>query len=135
MFDRSRPVRYIEFVPGVRSLVQRVARALVWTFVAGLSMPALSAAHGADSDAVFCLENGVTASRSGLHLGDPAGRSDAGHCLLCHWTRAVSTATPMPATCAHEVLGATAVRVTARSLAPVTRVATDLSTRAPPACA
>jgi len=77
----------------VRHLRHAIARALIATFLAGLTAPALSASHGATGDDASC--------GPGLVAGHPRQQFEPvlppvvdDHCALCHWLRAVGGAAP-----------------------------------------
>jgi hypothetical protein len=66
-------------------------------FFGVLAVPVVAGVHLAWNDDSFCEEADL-APRHATQLTTEHAPIDASHCAVCHWMRAVASATPRPAT-------------------------------------
>lgn len=84
---------------GLRRLTAQVALAV---FLGVLTLPVLSPSHLRADDDIDCGSADLVLRNPTPQLGLPTPPATRQHCALCHWQRAVRSATtPAPATVMH----------------------------------
>jgi hypothetical protein len=78
-------------MPG--ALRRFVGRLTLLAFVSSLLVPVVTASHLAGEDDPACSPESVAAGHRTAQLEDRTPPSTARHCAVCHWLRAMATAT------------------------------------------